>query len=355
MIRTYRYRIKDSGLLVKLDTMARAVNMVWNFCNETQMAALRWGKRWPGYAALCSLIAGASKELGLHSQTVQAVCEQYARSRQQHRKAKLRWRASGGARRSLGWIPFKASGLKVDAPGVYRYSGVTLKTWHSRDLPDDAKIKTGSIAQDSTGRWYINLTCEVPDTVALPATGEVGIDLGLKAMATFSDGGTLPQSRYYRDLEPKLGIAQRAGKKQRVSAIHRKIRSRRRDALHKHTTSLVRTNGLIVAGNLNASAIARTNMAKASLDAGWTSFRDMLRYKAMTHGAIFLEVNEAYSTQTCSCCGSIPASSPKGRAGLGIREWTCSNCGSVHDRDINAARNILAAGHRRLEAGIPAL
>ncbi|MFW9622282.1 MAG: zinc ribbon domain-containing protein [Macromonas sp.] len=68
---------------------------------------------------------------------------------------------------------------------------------------------------------------------------------------------------------------------------------------------------------------------------------------------VFEEVNEAYTTQTCSCCGVIPASSPKGRAGLRIREWTCSECGAVNDRDVNAARNILAAGHRRLVAGIP--
>jgi len=350
-IRTYRYRIKDSGLLSKLDAMSRSVNQVWNFCNETQIAALRWGKVWPGYAALCSLTAGCGKELGLHSQTVQAVCEQYARSRQQHRKAKLRWRG----KRSLGWVPFKVSGLKVEGMGVYRYSGLTLRTWHSRDLPEGAKLKTGSICQDSTGRWYINLTCEVPDVQALPATGALGIDLGLKSLATYSDGTNLPQSRYYRDLEPKLGIAQRAGKKARVSAIHRKIKNRRADAMHKATTALVKTNGLIVVGNINAKAIAKTKMAKASLDSSWTSFRDMLRYKAMTHGAIFLEVSESFSTQTCSCCGSNPASSPKGRLGLRIRAWTCSECGSVHDRDVNAARNILAAGHRRLAEGIPVL
>jgi transposase len=79
----------------------------------------------------------------------------------------------------------------------------------------------------------------------------------------------------------------------------------------------------------------------------------MLEYKSHQAGIVFMEVNEAYSTQTCSCCGSIPASSPKGRAGLGIREWVCSECGTAHDRDINAAKNILAAGFRRLAEGIP--
>lgn len=351
MIRTYHYRIKDSGLCARFDAMARSANAVWNFCNQTQISALRWNKPWPGYAQLCALVAGSGKDLGLHSQTVQAICEQYVRSRQQHRRPKLRWRASGGARRALGWIPFKASALKVEGRGIYRYYGTTFRTWHSRDIPADARIKTGSIAQDATGRWFLNIVLELPEIRALPATGEVGIDLGLKSLATCSNGDALPQARFYRDMQAPLGIAQRAGKRRRVAAIHRKIRCRRQDYLHKQALKLVRENGLIVVGNVNAKAIAKTTMAKSSLDSGWSSFRDMLRDKAMTHAAIFLEVNEAFSTQTCSCCGVIPDNSPKGRAGLGIRAWTCSACGAIHDRDVNAARNILAAGHRRLAEG----
>ena len=106
---------------------------------------------------------------------------------------------------------------------------------------------------------------------------------------------------------------------------------------------------------MNASGLAKTKMAKSVLDAGWTSFRTMLSYKSIATGVLFEEVNEAYSTQTCSCCGTISHNSPKGRAGLGIREWTCLECGTCHDRDVNAAKNILAAGHRRLAVGIPVL
>ncbi|QHS09100.1 RNA-guided endonuclease TnpB family protein [Sinimarinibacterium sp. NLF-5-8] len=353
MIRTYRYRIKDANVIARLSAMAGAVNAVWNFCNQTQKFALRWRKQWPGYATLCALTAGSSKALGLHSQTVQAVCEQYVTARQQHGKPSLRWRASRGKRRSLGWIPFKAAGIKTEGAGIYRYWGLTLKCWHSRDLPDGAKIKTGSICEDATGRWYINLTCEVPDQTVFPSKNAIGIDLGLKALATMSNGDQLPQSRFYRDLQPKLGVAQRARKRARVAAIHRKIRNRRRYALHKATTQLVKDNGLIVVGNINASAIAKTKMAKASLDSSWTSFRDMLRYKAMAHGAIVMEVHEAYTTVTCSVCKN--RTGPKGLEGLRIREWTCSECGVTHDRDVNAARNILALGHERLAEGIPAL
>ena len=91
------------------------------------------------------------------------------------------------------------------------------------------------------------------------------------------------------------------------------------------------------------------------LDAGWSMFRTMLQYKSIAAGVLFEEVNEAFSTQTCFSCGGLPESRPKGIAGLGVREWTCMECGELHDRDTNAAKNILAAGHRRLAVGIPRL
>ncbi|MDY7219498.1 transposase [Denitrificimonas sp. JX-1] len=91
------------------------------------------------------------------------------------------------------------------------------------------------------------------------------------------------------------------------------------------------------------------------LDAGWGQLKTMLDYKCAHAGIVFKEVDEAYTTQTCSSCGNFPESRPKGIAGLGIREWTCSECGVTHDRDINASRNILAAGQGRLAVEIPVL
>jgi len=149
-----------------------------------------------------------------------------------------------------------------------------------------------------------------------------------------------------------LGIAQRAGKKCRVKAIHAKIKNQRKDMLHKFSTAMVKDYGAIFVGDVASAKLVKTKMAKSTLDAGWASLKTMLEYKSHQAGVVFEVVNENYTTQTCSCCGVIPASSPKGRAGLRIREWTCSGCGAVHDRDVNAARNILAAGHRRLAAGI---
>jgi transposase len=119
------------------------------------------------------------------------------------------------------------------------------------------------------------------------------------------------------------------------------------------STRLLQANGQIVVGNVNASVLAKTHLAKSVLDAGWSAFRTMLRYKCADAGVWFDEVNEAFSTQTCSVCKS--RTGPKGREGLGMRGWQCSVRGAIHDRDVNAAQNILAAGHRRLAEGISGL
>jgi IS605 OrfB family transposase len=229
---------------------------------------------------------------------------------------------------------------------------------------NDFELRAGNFSEDARGRWYLNVC--VP--AAQRAGGErnkpsvesildrsipsIGIDLGLREFAAFSDAGLPPveAKRFYRDLEPKLRQAQRARKRHRTRAIHAKIKNRRNDFLHNLSTRLVKANGAIVVGNVNASALAKTHQAKSVLDAGWSAFRTMLRYKCDDAGVWFDEVDEAFSTQTCSVCNS--RTGPKGREGLGMRGWKCILCGAVHDRDVNAAHNILAAGHRRLAEGI---
>ena len=124
--------------------------------------------------------------------------------------------------------------------------------------------------------------------------------------------------------------------------------------MHKASSYLVKNHALIVVGDLSAGKLVKTKMAKSVLDTGFSAFKTMLKYKCQQAGVWYIEVNESYTTQTCSCCGSR-SSSPKGRAGLRIREWTCSACDTTHDRDVNAAKNILALGHERLVEGTPVL
>ncbi|MDD2690443.1 MAG: transposase [Simplicispira sp.] len=352
--KTLRLRIKDKHRSV-LSAMACEVNQVWNFCNETSHRAIRERRQWLSGYDLQKLTNGFSKCDGIHigSPTVQQVCEDYAKARKQFKKAKLRWRVSNpqSSKYSLGWIPFKARALQYKA-GQIAFAGQRFNLWDSYGLAD-YELRAGSFSQDTRGRWYLNVVVKVqPQPTA--GTASVGIDLGLKEVAVASTGERI-EGRFYRKLEAQLGMAQRAHKKQRVKAIHAKIANQRKDLLHQFSTRLVKHNAAIFVGDVASAKLVKTTMAKSTLDAGWSMLKTMLEYKSHQAGIVFDVVNESYTTQTCACCGVIPASSPKGRAGLRIREWTCSDCGAEHDRDVNAAKNILAAGHRRLAAGITVL
>ena len=354
---TLRMRVRDKHIRW-LRSRARDVNFVWNYDQELCLKALDREGRFLSPEDLHEFTAGATKAgLDLHSQTVQAVNEEYVLRRIQAKKRRLKWRVSDRNRSnySLGWIPFKAVAIQCRSPGVVRFMGQHIRFWDSWNLPDYA-IRAGSFSEDSRGRWYLNATVRVKrEALPLrhPATKDVGLDLGLKDLIATSDGATVEAPRFYRDLEGKLAGAQRAGKKDRTRAIHAKIKNRRADHLHKLSRALARSHGAIFVGNVNASALAKTGLSKSVLDAGWSAFRTQLRYKCHRARAVFLEVDEAFSTQTCSVCNS--RTGPKGLEGLGMRGWTCAECGTVHDRDVNSARVILAAGRRRLAEGILAL
>lgn len=365
-VRILRLRVKDKHA-AWLSSLAREVNTVFNYCNELSIKVFERERRFLSGFDFWPFLKGATRgecAFNLPVQAVQEIAEEYAR-RRQHRKVRLAWRKSFGVRRSLGWIPFKVRTIRYKAGQVY-FAGHWLSLWDSFGLKD-FELRAGSFSEDAQGRWYLNVC--VP--AAQRAAGEsnkpsvesildrsipsIGIDLGLREFAAFSDAGLPPieAKRFYRDLEPKLAQAQRARKKPRTRAIHAKIANRRKDFLHKLSTRLVKANGAIFVGDVNASALAKSQHAKSVLDAGWSAFRTMLRYKCADAGVWFDEVDEAFSTQTCSVCKS--RAGPKGRQGLGIRGWQCSLCGAIHDRNVNAAQNILAAGHRRLAEGISAL
>lgn len=348
MIVVYRYRVKSlNGLLNQL---ARKVNFVWNYCNDRQKDALRFDRPWLTGFDLNVLTTGSSKELGLHSGTINAVGEQFAKSRRQHRRPFLRYRG----RKTLGWVPLKGRDLHREGD-AFRFAGHTFRVFSSRPLPE-GKIKDGTcFSQDSRGNWFLNIVIEVAEPPVRPLEHGVGIDLGLKTLAVLSDANRIEAPCFYRKAEAALAVAQRAHKRRRVKAIHAYTASCRRDYLHKESLNIARAFDHIVVGNVNASGLAQTSLAKSVHDAGWSSFRKMLAYKAIRHGARYVEVGERFTTQTCSNCGALPDSRPRGIAGLGIREWTCSDCGVVHDRDLNAAINILRRGRATLEAGIPAL
>jgi putative transposase len=336
---TFKFRLRDKHA-AELNRQARAVNFVWNYLNETQQKAARAHRKWLSAFDLQKLTNGASKDLDLHAHTIQRVCRAYDDARKTHKKAWLRWRG----RKSLGWIPFNTGHVSFDGD-VFKFRGATYQTMHLRDeLKASAKIGAGSFNQDARGRWYLNLPAEVECATSAPVS-YVGIDLGLKTLATLSNDEKVEAPRMYRASEAKIATAQRARKApKRVRNIHAKIANRRKDFLHKASAKIAKEHGLIVVGDVSPSKLAKTTMAKSVIDAGWSNFKTMLSYKATYRGGSMIEVSERFTTQVCSECGSLPPSRPKGIADLDKRTWRCDDCGADHDRDVNAARNILRVG-----------
>jgi IS605 OrfB family transposase len=163
--------------------------------------------------------------------------------------------------------------------------------------------------------------------------------------------GTPKKHTKYQD----TAYTERANKMKRVKAIHAKIANCRKDWAHKTTTEIAKAANIICVGNVSSKKLAKTKLAKSIHDAGWHQIRSLLKYKAIRLGADYRDTNEMFSTVTCSVCGS--RSGPSGLSALGVRRWSCSSCGTEHDRDVNAARNILIVGlgHQTPIKGIPRL
>ncbi|MHB9860997.1 RNA-guided endonuclease InsQ/TnpB family protein [Streptomyces sp. YIM S03343] len=223
----------------------------------------------------------------------------------------------------------------------------------SRPLPEGAEPSTVTVSQDAAGRWFVSLLCEDPSVRPLPATNTaVGIDVGLDRLLTLSTGEKIANPRHERRDRTRLARAQRElSRKQKGSAnrekacrkvarVHARITDRRRDHLHKLTTRLVRENQTLVIEDLTVRNMVRNrSLARAISDAAWSEFRSMLEYKAAWYGREVIAVDRFFpSSRLCSHCGALAGKMP-----LHVRTWTCQ-CGMVHDRDVNAANNLLAAG-----------
>ena len=336
--KTFSFRVKDATSGKHLVALGNATNTVWNYLNEISERSARRGPKWVTKKQLRDLTKGASKELGLPSQVIQEIIDEFVDKRKQARRPKLRWRVSRGVRRSLGWIPFTNQDVAI-AGSIANFRGRKIRLWKHREI--QGRVKSGNFSQDARGRWYCNIVCEV-ERQTTSRTHVVGIDLGHKTAAKSSDGPELPQARFYRDLEDKLAEAQRQGRKRQIQTINAKIANRRKDSLHKFSRAVVNRSGAVFVGNISSAWQIASGAAKATHDVSWSMLRNFLEYKCDHAGVVFAEVDEAYTTQTCSEC--LALSGPQGREGLAVRQWVCSECGSVHDRDQNAALNIARLG-----------
>ncbi len=223
----------------------------------------------------------------------------------------------------------------------------------SRTIPRAAKVTTVTVSKDAAGRYFVSMLCD--DTVQPKAEveGKVGIDLGLTHFAILSTGEKIAAPNTFRKHEAKLAkLQRRLAKKQKGSAnrkkarlkvakLHAKIADSRKDFLHKLSTRLINENQVIAIETLAVSNMQKNHsLAKSIADASWSEFVRQLEYKALWYGRELVGIDRWYpSSKRCSDCGHTVAKMP-----LNVREWACPECGTVHDRDINAARNVLAAG-----------
>jgi putative transposase len=397
MVKTLKIKVRHEAY-PWLNKAAVEVNHVRNRVGELhQYYTQEWGRTltWRDH---CDALAGATKDYSrIGADVIQLIACEYpeklkiaksvafsrlkcARTPEDKARAsktvarlmagKLRWRKSYGAHRSLGWIPFKTENLRPTKTGKITFYGKHIRVFEPDRMPAVVEhpkrgkrfnIRDSCFTQDACRDWYLCLVVEVPAQQGVPAPcEEVGIDLGLKAIATTSEGDVLEHGRWFACAQEDLAYLQRRaswyqrrnktvprGIAKRIAKLHRKVARQRADALHKASRRIIERYQRVAVGNVSSRAIGRTRLSKSVHDAGWGMFKSMLLYKGQQTGRMVFVVDEKYTSRACSSCGALAG--PKGVNGLDVRQWMCRECGVTHDRDINAARNILA----RSRSGAP--
>lgn len=249
------------------------------------------------------------------------------------------------------------NGFSLHGERLYVAKVGDLKVKWSRELPSVPSSVT--VIREPDGRYYASFVVERGAEPLPPCDRKTGIDLGLASLAVLSDGTVIGNPRFLRRAERRLraaqrelsrkrkGSANRDKARRRVAVAHRKVRDRRLDHAHKTALSIVREHQAVYAEDLAVCGLARRRLAKSVHDAGWSQLVRLIEEKARFHGRHFARVGRFEPTsQVCSACGARDGPKP-----LAVRTWQCAACGTVHDRDVNAAKNILALGQReRLNA-----
>ncbi len=254
-------------------------------------------------------------------------------------------------------IRLTRNGFALHGERMYVAKVGDIKVQWSRDLPSVPSSVT--VIREPDGRYYASFVVERATVPLSACDREIGVDLGLNSLIVTSDGGAIPNPRFLRKASKRLrraqrvlsprqeGSANRARARHRVAVLHRKVRETRLDHAHKTALRLVRDNQAVYAEDLAVSGLMRTRLARSVSDAGWSQLMRCVEEKAAQYGRTFARIGRFEPTsQVCSACGVKDGPKP-----LIVREWACAACGTVHDRDVNAAKNILALGRReRLNA-----
>lgn len=259
-----------------------------------------------------------------------------------------RFRSRKDSRQAIRFTKNARFTLTADAKLRLPKIGDVPVRW-SRPLPSAPSSVT--VVKDAADRYFASFVVETCDQSLAETTSEVGIDLGLAHFAVLSDGRKIDNPRFLRRAERRLkktqkalsrkttGSNNRAEARLKVARAHAKVADTRRDWAHKLSTQIIRDNQAVYVENLSVSGLGRTRLAKSVHDAGWSQFVGMLAYKAARYGRTLIRIDRWFpSSKLCSICGTVADWMP-----LDVRVWTCP-CGASHDRDVNAAINILAAG-----------
>ena len=301
-----------------------------------------------------NLLADHGKKIVIPSHTLQGMLDTaYAAWQRCYKKLAKKPRLKG-QRNKLTSIPFPdpfnvPNGTHIHVPGIGHVR------FHTQDLPA-GRLKSGRIVKRASG-WYLCLFIDAqPNVIPHRESGIVGIDPGFSTLLTLSTGEKIDHPHELRHTAHRLAQAQRGTRTQLTARLHERLANQRKDRNHKLSRRLVAENQTIVWSKDNDKGLARS-FGKSVASAGHAQLRTMLAYKCTASGRQYIEVPSRFSTKTCSACGSL--SGPTGYAGLSVRQWQCADCGSAHDRDVNAAINTLHAGvgttHERRRKAVPGI
>jgi putative transposase len=366
--RAYKYRFYPTPeQAADLTRTFGCVRKVWNLALEARTAAWCQRRERVTYVQSSALLTGwkRSGDLAYLNEVSSVPLQQALRHLQsafaRFRDGQARYPRFKSRKKSRASAEYTRSAFRY-RDGQLHLAKMTapLAVVWSRPLPDGAEPSTVTVSRDPAGRRFVSLLCQCPVEPLPAGTSVVGVDAGITSLVTLSTGEKIPNPQHERRDRARLALAQRRlartqqGSANRdkarlkVARVHARITDRRRDFLHKLTTRLVRDNQAVVIEDLSVRNMIRNHhLARAISDAAWRQMRAMLEYKCEWYGRDLVVTGRWYpSSKTCSACGRTAPGLP-----LGVRAWECGSCGVRHDRDINAAVNIRAAGLAVLACG----